>query len=249
MKYLTYLINLDSSTTRLMQADAELKKHNIEYERIAAVDGRKLDVPNYANYDSQKAWQAMGRDLAGGEIGCYLSHVKCVEAFLASDADYAIVLEDDLEIISDLNQIVEQTLMWLEQQNITWYLINIGNNKRKICRKLTQFEQHDLLKAYYFPVLTLGLIWSRQGATEFLNRHNQISMPIDVTLQVWLSQNGLGLSFSPALIQPNGADSDIDAVVGKNHNPQRARIGKRLPRQKRMWSNKWLAFKNMILDR
>ena len=50
---------------------------------------------------------------------------------------------------------------------------------------------------------------------------------------------------SPSLVQPNGADSDIDVVKGKNI-ANRQRIGKRWPRQKRMWGNRWKALKNKI---
>ena len=71
MKLGFYLINLDSSTDRLAQASAELKKHNIEFERISAFDGRKLDVQTYESYNSQQANALMGRDLLGAEIGLH----------------------------------------------------------------------------------------------------------------------------------------------------------------------------------
>ena len=50
----------------------------------------------------------MGRKLVGGEVGCYLSHKRCVSEFLASDYDFVIVLEDDLEIVSDLIPVVKK---------------------------------------------------------------------------------------------------------------------------------------------
>ena len=248
MKISYYLINLDSSVERLQQADAELRKHNIEYERISAVDGRQLDVKTYSNYDSVQANKLMGRDLLGGEIGCYLSHLKCLESFLASDSDYVVVLEDDLEIISNLQLLVQESLVWMKAQHVEWYLLNIGRQKRKFSRKIHQVGQHDLLKAYYFPVRTLGLVWSRVGATLFLQQQNKISAPIDVALQVWLSKNGKGLSFMPALVQPNGAESDIDTKKN-NKIPQQIALrtkGNRLPRHKRILTNKYYALMNFL---
>lgn len=245
MKLGVYLINLDSSTDRLAQASAELKKHNIEFERISAFDGRQLDITTYDGYNSEKANALMGRDLVGGEVGCYLSHQRCVNKFLASDYDFVIVLEDDLEIVSDLIPIVQKTIQWLEQNQNGWYLINIGSTKRKLSKHLCQINEHRLLKAYYFPVLTLGLVWSRQGAQAFQNDLTEIDAPIDVALQSWLTDLSRGYSMSPSLVQPNGADSDIDVVKGKNI-ANRQRIGKRWPRQKRMWGNKWKALKNKI---
>lgn len=118
MKISYYLINLDSSVERLQQADAELRKHNIEYERISAVDGRQLDVKTYYNYDSVQANKLMEQTIVGGEIGCYLSHLKCLESFLASDSDYVVVLEDDLEIISNLQLLVQESLVWMKAQHM-----------------------------------------------------------------------------------------------------------------------------------
>lgn len=245
MKLGVYLINLDSSTDRLAQASAELKKHNIEFERISAVDGRKLDVQTYESYNSQQANTLMGRDLLGAEIGCYLSHKRCVAEFLASDFDFIIVVEDDLEVISDLVATVEKTVQWLEENQKGWYLINIGSTKRKLSKKLQQIDHHDLLKAYYFPVLTLGLVWSREGAQAFQNDLVQINAPIDVALQSWLTSLSKGYSIYSPLVQPNGAESDIDAVK-VNSTATRQRVGKRWPRQKRMWGNKLKALKNKI---
>lgn len=245
MKIGVYLINLDSSTDRLAQASAELKKHGIEFERVSAVDGRQLDVQTYEFYNSQQANALMGRDLLGAEIGCYLSHKRCVGEFLASDYDYVIVVEDDLEIISDLMVTVEKTIQWLEQNQKGWYLVNIGSTKRKLSKQLFQINQHQLLKAYYFPVLTLGLVWSRKGAQVFQSELAQINAPIDVALQSWLTDLSKGYSIYPPLVQPNGAESDIDAV--KAHpTATRQRVGKRWPRQKRMWGNKLKALKNKI---
>lgn len=249
MKIQTYLINLDSSHERLAQADQQLVAYNLPYQRVSAVDGRQLDVHTYTNYDSKKAHALMGRDLLGAEIGCYLSHLRCVETFLASDADFAIVLEDDLRVDHDFMQDIQQSIEWLNQHQYDWYLMNIGTNKKKFSKLLQLFRSHQLRKSYYFPVLTLGLVWSRRGAQQFLNDQTKIATPIDVTLQSWLTANTKGLSFYPALIVPCGAQSDIDAGHKIETQQHRQRIGKRWPRQKRMWQNKWLALRHQLVGR
>ncbi|WP_366525747.1 glycosyltransferase family 25 protein, partial [Planktotalea sp.] len=38
----------------------------------------------------------MGRDVNGGEIGCYFSHIRALENFLETGAPYGFVLEDDM---------------------------------------------------------------------------------------------------------------------------------------------------------
>jgi glycosyl transferase, family 25 len=47
-------------------------------------------------YDAAVAARRFGRPLSPGEIGCYTSHYKLWEAFLASDARQIIVMEEDV---------------------------------------------------------------------------------------------------------------------------------------------------------
>lgn len=244
MKLTTYLINLDKSNIRLQQADEQLRKYHVDYQRISAVDGRGLDVKNYEGYNSALAQKNMGRELLGAEIGCFLSHKKCLEEFLTTDADYLLVLEDDLILCENFKVIIQQTIQVLQNRD-DWYVINIAAKKRKMTKVITSIAQHELLHAYYFPVLTLGLLWSREGAQKFLQSTfvRQIGSPIDVSLQSWLCENGKGLSFYPPLVTDSAAQSDIDG--GKNQQ----RIGCYFPRQKRMWHNRLLAFKHLLSNK
>jgi glycosyl transferase family 25 len=42
-----------------------------------------------------------------GELGCYLSHVAAMQAFLASDARFALVLEDDVKLGDSLPAVLQ----------------------------------------------------------------------------------------------------------------------------------------------
>ncbi|MBF7687779.1 glycosyltransferase family 25 protein [Acinetobacter rathckeae] len=246
-----YLINLDSSVERLSKADAELSAQDIHYTKISAVDGRQMDLSSYSNYDDKKAHAFTGRALLGAEIGCYLSHQKAVEAFLASGANYGVVLEDDLKLSCDLGANVFELLKWLEEnQHSDWHLIHLAAQKKKLSAKITQLGQHELLHAYYFPTLTTGLLWSKKGAEAFLTRvtSQPIYAPIDVELQAWLSKTGQGLSVYPALVGSTGLDSEIDASAATNHQ-KRLRKDRFLPRQKRMWLNKCYALKHLLVNK
>lgn len=242
MKLGVYLINLDSSADRLAQASAELKKHNIEFERISAVDGRKLDVKTFDGYNSVRSNLYTGRDLIGAEIGCYLSHKKALETFVSSEHEYALILEDDLDIIDDFNEVLAQTFQYLETNTLNWAVINVAANKRKLSKPIIDFAHHSLLHAYYFPILALGLVWTKEGANSFLSQMKEIYTPIDVEIQSWACKTGLGLSIYPAIVRPNGVDSDIDAntIALKKDS---LRVDRFVPKQKRLWKNKINAMK------
>ena len=242
MKLNVYVVNLDASTERLAQADLELKNHHIQYERISAVDGRQFDVHAQTGYNSKKAHYFTGRDLIGSEVGCYLSHKKALQKFAASGADWGLILEDDLKLCADFNAKILEAIHYIEDQKVECDVLNLVSNKRKITRKLTTIQGHDLLRAYYFPISALGLLWSKAGAQAFLNQMHELYMPIDVEIQKWASHTGRGLSLVPALVRISGAESDIDAntIAMKKDS---LRVDKFIPKQRRMWGNKWSAFK------
>jgi GR25 family glycosyltransferase involved in LPS biosynthesis len=77
-----YLINLDSRPDRLSVAQTQLSSHDIKFERIPAVSYLKLSEGNHAFVTPAIA-------------AIWLSHMKAIDAFLASGSEYALVLEDD----------------------------------------------------------------------------------------------------------------------------------------------------------
>jgi len=247
MKAITYLINLDGSDERLKNASEILASQNIDFIRFPAVDGRGKALTEFKDYNDKKAKQVMGRSLLSGEIGCYLSHVGCVERFLASDADYLIVLEDDMQLHNNYKNTIDKILNYLDQnKRINWNLINIGPKKKKIFTEVASFNSHTLLHAYYFPIRTIGLIWSRQGAQEFLEQGREIFMPIDNYLQYWLSRNSKGLSIWKPLVRPSGFESVIDKNRSKK---KKSSLSLSMKKQIRSWKIRFLAIINMILNK
>lgn len=110
MKIQTYLINLDGSNERLESAKQQLDSIDWSFERFPAFDGRGKPLSSFEDYDDRQARQTLGRSLLNSEIGCYLSHYHCVSAFLESDADYLVVLEDDMQLSNYFKSVTIQLL-------------------------------------------------------------------------------------------------------------------------------------------
>ena len=248
MNVVTYLINLDGSAERLARATEQLNKVNWPFERYAAYDGRGKDLSHFDQYDDAKARQFLGRSLLNAELGCYLSHYGCVKKFLETDADYLVVLEDDMKIADNFKTELEQVLSYLDQhRELDWYLINIAAKKKKFSRDIMTHNGSSLWHAFYFPIRGLGLIWSRQGAQAFLDVGKIITAPVDVFFQNWLSQNGKGLGVWPALVKPAGLDSDILGTVAAQGIARKEKENRDatydLKKQKRMWKDRLYALK------
>jgi glycosyl transferase family 25 len=254
MKLVTYLINLDGSERRLAHATAQLDQQGLQFERYAAFDGRATALTEFSDYDDQLSQKRLGRSLLNSEIGCFYSHLGCVKKFLLSDADYLLVLEDDLQIVPDFKQSIDQILAYLHQHpEIEWYLMNIAAKKKKFAQDIGQLNGHSLWHAYYFPIRGLGLIWSRRGAEQFLQQAQCISLPVDILFQTWLCRQGKGLGVWPALVKPSGFDSDIlgtvatQGIARKHKEKRQWNYG--LKKQQRMWLDRCYALQHLLAGR
>jgi glycosyl transferase family 25 len=251
MKVETYLINLDGSDQRLASATAQLQQQGWPFTRFSAYDGRGKALSEFKQYNDAEAQRILGRSLMNSELGCYLSHYGCAEKFLESDADYLVVLEDDIQVLPNFKHKLESLLNYLDQhKELDWYVVNMAAKKKKLAKDIVQMDHYNLWHAYYFPIRGVGLLWSRKGAEEFVKLGKQIHVPVDIFFQGWLSKNGKGLGVWQPFVKPAGLDSDILGTVA-TQGIQRKDLEKRdsshgLKKQKRMWRDRYYAFKHLF---
>ena len=105
----TYLINLDRASNRLADMAARLGALGIAFERISAVDGTRI-TPDASEFSPLSYALMHGRRPIPAEIGCYLSHIACAKAFLASDQNFALILEDDVQFSADFTSAIEAAM-------------------------------------------------------------------------------------------------------------------------------------------
>lgn len=219
-----FLINLDRSPDRLVRATADLQSLGLDPIRIAAVDGALLDLTNRTDYDEKPAIRALNRPLLVSEIGCYLSHIAAAQAFVASQAQFGLVFEDDFAPIPNSKVDLVALFDWLPTSG-NWDLFNAGRDAKSLRRIIFQLPSgRKICRADYFPVTTSALLWSRQGAQKFLAQHDKMAMPVDVYLQTWCTANGSGLACSPALFGVTGAAS----LIGDSKTERRSGSKRRL---------------------
>ena len=104
------MINLDRAPERLARISAQLQHLRLPYTRLAAVDAKALTPAQTAALDEPAFHRKHGMTPVPGELGCYLSHIEVMRAFLASNAEFALVLEDDV-LLQDSLPAVLQGLM------------------------------------------------------------------------------------------------------------------------------------------
>ena len=120
-----YVINLDRSTERLELISSQLSNQKINLKRIPAIDGIELNIDKEA--DDATCKYEMGRSIQPGEVGCFLSHIKALEAFISSKSDFAVILEDDAIIQSEFYIRIKALCNFLvKNQYSNLYAINLG---------------------------------------------------------------------------------------------------------------------------
>lgn len=244
-----YLINLDDSTDRLRSASEQLTREGVNFIRVSAFDGRGKSMADFKDYDENAAESYMGRGLRGGEMGCYYSHLQCIREFLESSYEHAVVIEDDVLIPEKSIKKLEKIISWLQENKITWDIINFGAQKNKIYSKLADIDNHQIIKAHYFPMTTTGIVWTRDGAQNFLDYSKSIYAPVDNTLREWQCYKNRGISIVPPLVSTTGAESDIDSGAIKARSKQGRLFSYGFRKQWRLWRQKMIAFYHKIFNK
>lgn len=104
-----YVINLPEARDRLASTVAHLDRAGIRYEVVDAIFGPSLSYP-HPDFDDPGYRARQGRRRIDREVGCYLSHVKALHAFLASDEEYGLILEDDASFTPELPEILGEAI-------------------------------------------------------------------------------------------------------------------------------------------
>jgi glycosyl transferase, family 25 len=102
----TWVINLDRAPDRLARIGAQLARVGMPFTRMPAVDARALSPAQRAALDDGAYRRKHGKEPVLGELGCYLSHVEVMRAFVAGGARHALVLEDDVIVHDGLPAVV-----------------------------------------------------------------------------------------------------------------------------------------------
>ena len=103
-----FVVNLATATQRREAMQSLLARHQIAATWLEAVDGRLIPEAELAqHFDADRAELEYG-PMVRGEIGTSLSHVNIYRQMVEQQIQYAVVLEDDVELAPDFCQVLSQ---------------------------------------------------------------------------------------------------------------------------------------------
>jgi glycosyl transferase family 25 len=174
----TFVINLKDATSRWAHMKEALDKVGLGYTRIDAVLGRNLEEPIH-EFNERRFNILTGKHKNYGEIGCYLSHIKALQEFLKSGSDYALILEDDVNLPDQLPELITEAITHGQH----WDLLRLSSSRDGQYIKITGLS-YDSELAYNTKVLknTGAYVINRKAAKACVDKMLPMCLPYDVAL-------------------------------------------------------------------
>lgn len=97
-----FLINLESRPDRLAYVSTQLNTLDLPFVRIQAIVGKDLTQTEQLLFDKERFIIEYKKPVTLGEIGCAMSHRLIWQYMLDNDIEYALILEDDIDISPEL---------------------------------------------------------------------------------------------------------------------------------------------------
>ncbi|WP_215396850.1 glycosyltransferase family 25 protein [Rheinheimera oceanensis] len=210
MKYKIFIINLDRSVERYQHALEQLAPWpDLPIERVSAADGRQMSEAELNQYYSFSLnQQYYHKILKPGEKGCYISHIWCWQEIVAQQLDFALILEDDFVVKSNLSALLSE----ISQLTEKWHYIKLAmpNKAQPVMRCQPLGGGFSLVHYKKHPVSTVAQFVSLAGANLLLEKAVPFYRPVDVMLQYHFDLGIKALGISP---QPFCPEHSFDSSI------------------------------------
>ncbi|MGE5452937.1 MAG: glycosyltransferase family 25 protein [Acidobacteriota bacterium] len=189
------LINLDRSPERLARCAAILDRLGLPWERVPGVDGAQLDPAYLKRLNPQPAPHGEWfRGLSAGELGCFLSHLKCWQLIADRQLPCAIILEDDFDLEGSCTAAALQGLI---RSCAQWDVLKLTRLRNGAKLEASLGEGIELRRGGKGPEDCCGYMVSLQGALKLTPLRDTLLRPVDFDLKFHWERDLNVLSASP----------------------------------------------------
>ncbi|WP_018901301.1 glycosyltransferase family 25 protein [Rhizobium sp. 2MFCol3.1] len=177
----SYVINLDRSIDRWHHIDSQAEEFGLDVQRIPGVEIDAANAAQWPDYDRAAFMRGSSRPMLPQEYGCYLAHVRALNAFLESEAECAVIMEDDVNLSADLVSraySAHQAAPFAE-------VIKLLNHRVVWFRPIARSVGGDVIgKCLFGPQGSAACyLVTRAGARKLVDALKVITCPYDVALE------------------------------------------------------------------
>lgn len=177
-----YVINLDRSIERWKHIDSQARRFAVDVRRVAGVEIDKTSPEgDWPNYDRKAFVRGNGRPMLAAEYGCYLAHLGAINAFLATDAECAVIMEDDV----DLDASLLHRALDIHRTVPSADVVKLLNHRTVLFRSTAQSVYGDPIgKCFFGPQGSAACyLITRTGAAKLAAALRRIAFPFDIALE------------------------------------------------------------------
>ncbi|MBK1790522.1 glycosyltransferase family 25 protein [Persicirhabdus sediminis] len=176
-----FVINLKDSVVRRKKCEQVLHGLDFPYEFVEAVDGRGKDAGEMSDLYTDRLRKVHSvRPMSGGEMGCFLSHLRVMEQIANGDLPWAVIMEDDVKLVGDLNQLMHSLAVYEEHWELLYLHRHIASRKEVIEKAID--DHYSIASLRYYDMGTQCYAVTKGAARKFLDSITEIHDAIDMVL-------------------------------------------------------------------
>ncbi|TDK46248.1 glycosyltransferase family 25 protein [Antarcticimicrobium luteum] len=217
------IIHMSASIARRPNAEALLRALPGAM-LIDAVDGRDpAQVTGVTIRPGDAFAPAYPFPMSPGEIGCFLSHRRCWRRILAEGWDYALIVEDDLDI--DPARLRAALELVADQATPDSYIRLPVKPRERPARVLGERDGLTLILPRIIGLQTVAQVVGRGAAARLLAATETIDRPVDTLLQMhWVTGQ-------PVHSLTGSGARELTADLGGSTIQKKTRAGGKLARE------------------
>jgi glycosyl transferase family 25 len=189
-KNIALVLNLDGAEDRLAHFAEQASRAEVAFERLPAVDGRKMSAREISNATDKAAIYP----LAPSEIACILSHRRAWARIVESRAPWGVVFEDDVCLSAQTGRLIRSLPPYRSEPTII-KLETYGSQSVALGVKQIAFAGRTLQPLRGVAIGSAGYAITRSACLKLLAEEPRYALPSDL----YLFSNRLG-SFRKATV-------------------------------------------------
>ena len=201
-----YVLNLARAVERKQSIERSAALVGVKLDFIEAVDGRLLNDEQRGLVDHSRRKKITPYLLADGEIGCWLSHRRALQALVDSGQSMAAILEDDVALCPDFSNVLNA----IQTHGGIFDMVTLHQNFHRRafipCRSLVAGTRMGRVR--YMQTGNVGYVITRNAAKAFLAATPRFVHAVDKEMhRYWASKLDIYALSRPIVVHNDAGHS------------------------------------------